>query len=171
MGLKSFWQYKTCLKYSLVHLQVMTIRHLFVREYECFVLRLCIFYRFFYRDVGKGGGGQGSHAPSPQILVDQLALSQPGGANYAHQIILAPPDFQTFLRPCHISWILELLIQSLACMGLFQIQELFFLPTEVRFAYIMPSAGASHDFPENHVRGAANPFHWSVAFWLANQIA
>ena len=22
------------------------------------------------------------------------------GAGYAHQIILAPPDFQTFLRPC-----------------------------------------------------------------------
>ena len=91
MGLKSFWQYKTCLKYSLVHLQVMTIRHLFVREYECFVLRLCIFYRFFYRDVGKGGGGQGSHAPSPQILVDQLALSQPGGANYTPQITSRPP--------------------------------------------------------------------------------
>ena len=34
--LKSFWQFRTCLKYSLVHLQVMTIRHLFVL-YECFV--------------------------------------------------------------------------------------------------------------------------------------
>ena len=36
----------------------------------------------------------------PQILADQLTLSQPRGADYAHQIILAPPDFQTFLRPC-----------------------------------------------------------------------
>ena len=36
----------------------------------------------------------------PQILADQLTLSQPGGADYARQIILAPPDFQTFLRPC-----------------------------------------------------------------------
>ena len=25
------------------------------------------------------------------------------GADYAHQIILAPPDFQTFLRPCNVN--------------------------------------------------------------------
>ena len=31
----------------------------------------------------------------PQILADQLTLSQPDGADYAHQIILAPPDFLT----------------------------------------------------------------------------
>ena len=37
----------------------------------------------------------------PRILADQLTLSQPQrGADYAHQMILAPPDFQTFLRPC-----------------------------------------------------------------------
>ena len=30
----------------------------------------------------------------PQILADQLTLSQPMGADYAHKIILAPPDFQ-----------------------------------------------------------------------------
>ena len=35
-----------------------------------------------------------------QILADQLTLFQPGEADYAHQIIMAPPDFQTFLRPC-----------------------------------------------------------------------
>ena len=35
-----------------------------------------------------------------QILADQLTLSQLRGPDYAHQIILAPPDFQTFLRPC-----------------------------------------------------------------------
>ena len=29
----------------------------------------------------------------PQILADQLTLSQPRGANYANQIILAPPGF------------------------------------------------------------------------------
>ena len=34
-----------------------------------------------------------------QMLADQLTLSQPRGADYAHQIILAPPDFQTFRRP------------------------------------------------------------------------
>ena len=33
------------------------------------------------------------------FLADQLTLSQPKGADYAHQIILAFPDFQTFLRP------------------------------------------------------------------------
>ena len=36
----------------------------------------------------------------PQILADPLTLSQPRGADYSHQIILAPPDLQTFLRPC-----------------------------------------------------------------------
>ena len=35
----------------------------------------------------------------PQILADQLTLSQPRGADYAHQIIPAPSDFQTFQRP------------------------------------------------------------------------
>ena len=34
----------------------------------------------------------------PQILADQLTLFQPRGADYAHQIVLAPPDFQTFRR-------------------------------------------------------------------------
>ena len=37
----------------------------------------------------------------PHILADQLTLSQSRGADYSHQIILAPPDFQTFLRPCY----------------------------------------------------------------------
>ena len=32
-------------------------------------------------------------AMAPHILADQLTLSQPGGADYAHQMILAPPDF------------------------------------------------------------------------------
>ena len=35
----------------------------------------------------------------PQILSAQLTLSQPGGTEYARKIILAPPDFQTFLQP------------------------------------------------------------------------
>ena len=34
-----------------------------------------------------------------QILADKLTLSEPGGADYAHQMILSSPDFQTFLRP------------------------------------------------------------------------
>ena len=36
----------------------------------------------------------------PKILADQLTLSQPRGADYAHQIILEPWDFQTFRWPC-----------------------------------------------------------------------
>ena len=38
--------------------------------------------------------------PPPQILADQLILSQPGGTDYAHHITTAHPDFQTFLRHC-----------------------------------------------------------------------
>ena len=89
MGLKSFWQYKTCLKYSLVHLQVMTIRHLFVREYECFVLRLCIFYRFFYRDVGNGWGTGVARPPTPDFSRSVNPIST-RGANYTHQITTRP---------------------------------------------------------------------------------
>ena len=39
----------------------------------------------------------------PQILPDQLTLSQPRGADYAHQTILATTDFQTFRRPCELT--------------------------------------------------------------------
>ena len=35
----------------------------------------------------------------PQVLADQLTLSQPMGADYAHQIILATSDFQAYQRP------------------------------------------------------------------------
>ena len=87
MGLKSFWQYKTCLKYSLVHLQVMTIRHLFVREYECFVLRLCIFYRFFYRDVGNGRRGAGVACPLPPDFSRSVSPISTRGSE------LYPPDY------------------------------------------------------------------------------
>ena len=60
-------------------------------------------------------GCRGCHVP--QILADQLTLSPPEGADYAHQIILALPDFQTFLRDqkscqlsnlerqIHITWV------------------------------------------------------------------
>ena len=34
------------------------------------------------------------------ILVDQFALSQPGGADYAPTLLLAPLGFQIFLWPC-----------------------------------------------------------------------
>ena len=48
----------------------------------------------------RPGSGEVTGVPwHPQILADQLTLSQPGGEGYDHQIILAPPNFQTFLRP------------------------------------------------------------------------
>ena len=37
----------------------------------------------------------------PQILEDQLTLSQPGGQIMPTKLLFAPPDFQTFLRPWH----------------------------------------------------------------------
>ena len=41
------------------------------------------------------GEGQGGQLP-PQILADQLTLSQPGGADYAHHSTTCPPGFLTF---------------------------------------------------------------------------
>ena len=35
----------------------------------------------------------------PQILADQLTLSQPGGTDYAHLITTGTPNFQTFWWP------------------------------------------------------------------------
>jgi hypothetical protein len=40
------------------------------------------------------GEGQGGQLP-PQILADQLTLSQPGGADYAHHSTTCPPGFLT----------------------------------------------------------------------------
>ena len=46
-------------------------------------------------------GVHGKWQPPPfQILSDLLTPFQPRGADYAHQIILAPPDIQTLRRPC-----------------------------------------------------------------------
>ena len=36
----------------------------------------------------------------PQYLVDQLTLFQPGVAESAHPLLLAPPNFFTFRHPC-----------------------------------------------------------------------
>ena len=38
----------------------------------------------------------------PQILADQLTLSQPGGADYAHHITTGTPDFSDF--PTALLW-------------------------------------------------------------------
>ena len=43
---------------------------------------------------------KGWWAPAPHhFFADQLTISQPVGAHYAHHILHAPSDFQTFLRP------------------------------------------------------------------------
>ena len=54
------------------------------------------FFYDFYRGV------VGAMAP-PDFGRSFNPISTRGrGADYAHPIILAPPDFQTFLRPCFI---------------------------------------------------------------------
>ena len=47
------------------------------------------------------------------ILTDQLTLSQPRGADYAHQMILAPPDFLTFRRPCYLAKFKDMCFRTL----------------------------------------------------------
>ena len=42
---------------------------------------------------------RGGIAPPPQFLVDQLTLSQPGGAHYPHLVLRALPDFQALRQP------------------------------------------------------------------------
>ena len=41
----------------------------------------------------QGGGAWGASSPPPQFLTDQLTLSQPGGADYAHHSTTRPPKF------------------------------------------------------------------------------
>ena len=43
----------------------------------------------------RGGGA----LPRPKYLADQLTLLQPGGADSAHPLLLAPPIFFTFRHP------------------------------------------------------------------------
>ena len=74
----------------------------------------------------KGEGG----ACAPQILTDQLTLSQPWGAHYAHQI-RAPPDFQTLRRPwcvkCGLSHFEGGYLYFIICSRNFQHKEYTFL--------------------------------------------
>ena len=50
-------------------------------------------------DLGLSQAG----GPGGQFLADQLTLSQPGGANYAHHITKwPPPDFQNFRWLCKV---------------------------------------------------------------------
>ena len=47
-------------------------------------------------------GEGGARGMCPPLLSDQLTLSQREWENYAHNIIMCPSDFQTFLRPCGV---------------------------------------------------------------------
>ena len=54
------------------------------------------------RGVVPGGAG-GAMAPLDFGRSANL-ISQPGGADYAHQITIGTPGFQTFLRPWNAQW-------------------------------------------------------------------
>ena len=58
-------------------------------------------FRLLFTQACRPRGCRGVMAPPehPQILADQLTLSQPGGADYAHQIMLAPPEFRPSYGP------------------------------------------------------------------------
>ena len=47
-----------------------------------------ISYPYICRPVVPGGAGGAGGSMAPQILADQLTLSQPRGTDYAHQIVL-----------------------------------------------------------------------------------
>ena len=54
-----------------------------------------------WQSRGVVHGGAAPWGPwHPQIFEDQLILSESRGLDNANQIIVAPPDFQTFRRPC-----------------------------------------------------------------------
>jgi hypothetical protein len=53
----------------------------------------------YCRPVVSGGAG-GAMPWHHQINLSEPYLNQGGGEDYAHHILLAAPDFQTFLRPC-----------------------------------------------------------------------
>ena len=56
------------------------------------------FIIFTFRPVGAGGAGGFMSSPDFGRSVNPILTE---GADYAHQIILTPPDFKTFLRPCN----------------------------------------------------------------------
>ena len=51
------------------------------------------------RDVGAGGAVLGVPC-YPQFFTDQSTLSQPVGQIIPSTLLLPPPDFQSFVRPC-----------------------------------------------------------------------
>ena len=80
--------------------------HMYVIVLCMYLKILVVIWNIFYQhisdilDVISGVSSLGvPEVPwHPQILVDRLTLYQPEGADYAHQIILAPPDFPTVLH-------------------------------------------------------------------------
>ena len=68
--------------------------------------KLCYHIRIghHWRGVVPEGAGGVMAPPDSGRLVNPILTR---GAGYAHQIILAPPDFQTFLRPCWLALIVQ----------------------------------------------------------------
>ena len=58
------------------------------------------YVQLYWPDGTGDGGEQGGARPFPQILADQLTLSQAVEVGYALHISTCPPDFQTFRHPC-----------------------------------------------------------------------
>ena len=56
--------------------------------------QILVSYKFFLLMPFIGLSSPGVH---PKVLADQLTLSQPGGADYAHQITTGTPGFSNFL--------------------------------------------------------------------------
>ena len=70
-----------------------------------------IVYSMYFAGMHQEGG-QGGQLP-PQILADQLTLSQPGETDYAHHITTCPPGFLTLAAPL-INGEFMILFQNLA---------------------------------------------------------
>ena len=53
----------------------------------------CVVFQYLQQLHNMYNAGLSSLGVHPQILVDQLTLSQPGGADYAHHITTGTPGF------------------------------------------------------------------------------
>ena len=125
-------------------------------------------YKGVVPGFARGSAGDTMAHPDFGTSVNPISTGGSQGADYAHQIILAPPDFQTFLRPCHWYQLnIQLLIQSLACMGLFK-SKIFFLSTEVRVCLHNAICRRFSRFPGKSCTWRRKHF-WLVSSFLISQ--
>ena len=102
-------------------------------------LHISLFWLFKQSwDVPTGGGGWGDRGKGhvPPFLSDQLTLSQPGGANYAHNIIRCSLDFQTFLWPCRVFKNNSIFASGHDCDNFVPIDEVQTGPLAFEFSYL-----------------------------------